>query len=390
MWAGGAACRRTAGVVAILSLAGGIAGCRPGEEVRRSPPARSVILFLGDAAGLATLHGASVHGHGRPRGLYLHTLPHLALAETSTASEWVADSAAAMTAIVTGSRTHNGVVAQSDSAVRGTRDGEPLKTILEHAEERGLATGIVSTSSVLSATPAACYAHVNDRRKQDEVLRQLLEPAYGDGVDVLIGGGLDDVVEAASRAGLDARGLLGQAGLELYASLDAITPDARRAAVLFPGGFDLDAATQRAIDVLSRNPKGYFLMVEGDVHVEELVRGLDRTVELDRALRNAAERVGPDTLILFTADHSYDFRIHDGRKGEPLLPGVTDPRFGDDLDTVRLDNVRRDDDHTAEDVVVAARGPGAERVRGFLSSTDVFRIMMDAYGWEEAGAAWGR
>jgi alkaline phosphatase len=263
-----------------------------------------------------------------------------------------------MTAIVTGSRTHNGVVAQSDSAVRGTRDGEPLKTILEHAEERGLATGIVSTSSVLSATPAACYAHVNDRRKQDEVLRQLLEPAYGDGVDVLIGGGLDDVVEAASRA--------------------------------VPGGSDLDAATQRAIDVLSRNPKGYFLMVEGDVHVEELVRGLDRTVELDRALRNAAERVGPDTLILFTADHSYDFRIHDGRKGEPLLPGVTDPGFGDDLDTVRLDNVRRDDDHTAEDVVVAARGHGAERVRGFLSSTDVFRIMMDAYGWEEAGAAWGR
>jgi alkaline phosphatase len=375
--------------MAFLATAGSGPGCRRGEA-RRSPPARNVILFLGDAAGLATLHGASVHGYGRPRGLYLHTMPHLALAETSTASEWVADSAAAMTAIVTGSRTHNGVVAQSDSAVRGTRDGEPLKTILEHAEERGLATGIVSTSSVLSATPAACYAHVNDRRKQDEVLQQLLEPAYGDGVDVLIGGGLDDVVEAASRAGLDARGLLGQAGLELYASLDAITPDARRAAVLFPGGFDLDAATQRAIDVLSRNPKGYFLMVEGDVHVEELVRGLDRTVELDRALRNAAERVGPDTLILFTADHSYDFRIHDGRKGEPLLPGVTDPRFGDDLDTVRLDNVRRDDDHTAEDVVVAARGPGAERVRGFLSSTDVFRIMMDAYGWEEAGAAWGR
>jgi alkaline phosphatase len=91
--------------------------------------------------------------------------------------------------------------------------------------------------------------------------------------------------------------------------------------------------------------------------------------------------MGPDTLILFTADHSYDFRIHNGRKGQPLLPGVTEPEFGDDQDSVRLENVRRDDDHTADDVLVAAQGPGAERVRGFLSNTDVFHIMMAAFGW---------
>jgi alkaline phosphatase len=92
--------------------------------------------------------------------------------------------------------------------------------------------------------------------------------------------------------------------------------------------------------------------------------------------------MGSDTLILFTADHSYDFRIHDGAKGQPLLPGVTDPEFGDDQDSVRLANIRRDDDHTAEDVPVAAQGPGAERVRGFLSNTDLFHVMMAAYGWE--------
>jgi alkaline phosphatase len=152
--------------------------------------------------------------------------------------------------------------------------------------------------------------------------------------------------------------------------------------VLFDAEFDLDAATQRAIDVLSRNPKGFFLMVEGNVHVEELLRGLNRTIELDRTIRRTAERMGPDTLILFTADHSYDFRIHAGRKGQPLLPGVTDPGFGDDQDSVRLENVRRDDDHTAEEVLVAAQGPGAERVRGFLSNTDLFHIMMQAYGWK--------
>ena len=73
-------------------------------------------------------------------------MPYVALVETSSASEWVTDSAAAMTAMVTGHKTHNGVLSQSDTAVRGVKDGEALKTILEHAEERGLSTGVVSNS----------------------------------------------------------------------------------------------------------------------------------------------------------------------------------------------------------------------------------------------------
>jgi alkaline phosphatase len=370
----------TSPALLLLVLSGCAAHTAP--EITATSRARNVILFLGDAGGLPTLHAASVYRHDDPRRLFLHNMPHIGLAETSSASQWVTDSAAGMTAIVTGHKTHNGVLAQSDSAVRRTRDGEPLKTILEYAEERGLSTGVVSNSSVLSATPAACYAHVNDRGNLVEVLRQLLKPRFGDGVDVVIGDGLDDVVKAAAAAGLVAHDALRAAGLVRYESLDAIPADATRAAVLFDVEFDLDAATHRAIDVLSRNPKGFFLMVEGNVHVEELLLGLNRVIELDRTIRRTAERVGPDTLILFTADHSYDFRIHAGRKGQPLLPGVTDPEFGDDQDSVRLENIRRDDDHTADDVLVAAQGPGAERVRGFLSNTDLFHIMMAAYGWQ--------
>jgi alkaline phosphatase len=346
-----------------------------------APRARNVILFLGDAGGIPTLNAASIFRYNAPRRLFLQSMPHIGLSETSSASQWVTDSAAGMTAIVTGHKTHNGVLAQSDTAIRKTIDGEPLKTILEYAEERGLSTGVVSNSSVLSATPAALYAHVNDRKKEPDILRQLLAPRFGDGVDVVIGDGLEDVVEAATAAGLVARDALRGGGLELYGSLDAIPAEARRAAVLFDVEFDLDAATQRAIDMLSRNPSGYFLMVEGNVHVDEILLGLNRVIELDRTIRHTAERVGPDTLILFTADHSYDFRIHHGRKGEVLLPDMTDPEFGDDEDSVRLENVRRDDDHTGEEVLVAAQGPGAERVRGFLSNTDLFHIMMAAYGW---------
>lgn len=346
--------------------------------------AKNVILFLGDAGGIPTLHAASIHGYQQPGRLFLQSMPHIALSETSSASRWVTDSAAGMTAIVTGHKTQNGVIAQSDAAVRGSKDGESLKTILEYAEERGLSTGVVSNSSVLSATPAACYAHVNDRKKTGEILLHLVKPRFGDGVDVVMGAGRKAVQEAAQVAGLDARAALRKAGLEWYESLDAIPATARRAVVLFDGDFDLNATTQRAIDVLSRNPKGFFLMVEADLHTEQLLGGLNRALELDRVIRSTAERLkAADTLLLFTADHSYDFRTHNGRKGEPLLPSSVGSGFGDDQDSLRLENVRREDDHTGEEVLVAAQGPGAERVRGFLSNTDLFHIMMAAYGWRQ-------
>jgi len=112
----------------------------------------------------------------------------------------------------------------------------------------------------------------------------------------------------------------------------------------------------------------------------ERISGLERTVRLDRAIRATAERLGEDTLILFTADHSYDLRVHDGRRGKPLLPEL-DQDFGADQDSIRLDNVRRDDDHTGEEVIVAARGPGSSNVKGVMSNIDLFGIMRDAFGW---------
>jgi alkaline phosphatase len=285
-----------------------------------------------------------------------------------------------MTAIVTGRKTHNGVIAQSDTAVRGKRDGEPLKTILEYAEEQGLSTGVVTNSSVLSATPAACYAHVNDRKDEAGIFAFLVKPRFGDGVDVVIGAGREGVQAAASAAGSNAKTLLRGAGIDVYDALDDIPQSARRVAVLLPGDFDLEAGTARAIEVLSRNPRGFFLMVESDLHTEEVRRGLDRAVQLDRAIRQTAERMGDNTLVIFTADHSYDFRVHSGRRGTPLLPEV-DPEFGDGQDSIRLDAVRREDDHTGEEVIVAAKGPGAERVRGVLSNVDLFEIMRSAYAW---------
>ena len=74
------------------------------------PAARNVILFLGDAGGIPTLNAASIVAHQKPLKLFIQHMPNIALSETSSASEWVTDSAAGMTAIVTGEKTDNGVL----------------------------------------------------------------------------------------------------------------------------------------------------------------------------------------------------------------------------------------------------------------------------------------
>ena len=150
--------------------------------------AKNIILFLGDAGGIPTLSAASLYGYGAPEKLFIQHMPHIALMETSAADEWVTDSAAGMSAIVTGQKTNNGVLSELPDGHPGGADGHPVKTILEYAEERGLSTGVLTNMPIVDATPAACYSHVNDRGKGVEIFSQLLAPRFGDGVDVVIGG----------------------------------------------------------------------------------------------------------------------------------------------------------------------------------------------------------
>ena len=345
--------------------------------------ARNVILFIGDAGGLPTLNAASLYGYDRPQALFIQKLPNIALMDTSTAGNWVTDSAAGMTAIVTGRKTHNGVLSQADDAVRGTKDGARLKTILEYAEERGLSTGVITNDAVTGATPAACYAHSNNRSDTAGIIAQLGRPASGNGVDLVLGSGRSAIYKAAASAGLDLDAMLRGAGYALLASPDAVRPDIARAVALTDASdYDLSATVANAIGALSRNPKGYFLMVEWDLHTDDVKQGLDRTLVIDRVIRETAEKAGPRTLVIFAADHSFDIRLRGGGKGRPLLP---EPASGSAPPA--SPPLRMDDGHTGEEVVVAAQGPGASRVRGFIANTDLFQIMMAAYGWKETPAA---
>ncbi|MBI4911063.1 MAG: alkaline phosphatase [Acidobacteria bacterium] len=342
--------------------------------------AKNVILFIGDAGGLSTLHAASAHRHGEPAKLFVQRMSNPAFSDTSSASDWVTDSAARMTAIVTGVKTHNRVTSQGPEAVRGEKDGPALKTILEYAEERGLSTGVVSNSSMADATPAACYAHVSNRKMAGEVFSQILTPTFGDGVDVVLGPGRKAILDGTQQLKIDLAAGLKKKGYYIGEALASVPADANRAIVLSDDSeFDIHTATELAIRILSRNKKGYFLMVESDLHASpKNVRcGLERAAKFDDLIQGIAGSV-KDTLVMFTAGHSSDFRIAGVAKRDASFFTEADGKL------VPAKSVSVNGHHSAEQVLVAAQGPGSQRVKGFLANTDLFHIMLGAYGWMPA------
>jgi len=343
--------------------------------------AKNVILFLGDAGGIPTLSAASIHGYQKPRALYIQRMPHIGLSETSSTNSWVTDSAAGMTAIVTGEKTANGVI--SEKAPADGHDGAPLKTVLEYASEHGLSTGVISNMAMADATPAACYAHVDNRKKFGAIFQQVWTPRFGHGVDLVIGNGKKRITDDLNAMGIDLEKQVRSSGRSLYQSIDSIPPDARRLVVLGDDpAFDVAAATAKANEILSKNKKGFFLMVEWDLHPTKPEQCLNTVVKLDHLIEQTAKANSRDTLVLFTADHSFDFRVLKGKKGSDLkLPAErnrTDPASKNPED--RLD-VAIGTSHAGEEVLVAAEVPGSEQVHGVLSNTDVFGIMMTAHGW---------
>ncbi|HSH54606.1 MAG TPA: alkaline phosphatase, partial [Methylotenera sp.] len=136
--------------------------------------AKNVILFLGDGMGVSTITAARIF-EGQQQGrdgernlLSFEKLPYLAMSKTYSANQQTADSAPTMTAIMTGVKTNDGVLSVNQSVLKGEKDAlfvknNSVETLLEMAEKRGLATGVVTTTRVTHATPAATYAHTSHR-----------------------------------------------------------------------------------------------------------------------------------------------------------------------------------------------------------------------------------
>lgn len=387
-------CRRLAGSIAAVSLvltavpATAQEALAPQAVAQAAQPAqparaRNVILFLADAAGVATLSAASLMAYGEPLRLHIQQWPHLGLSETSPVDYFVSDSANGMSSIVTGVKTRNGVISQGPDVVRGQRDGTATKTLLEYAEERGLRTGVITTQSIADATPAANYAHSNDRGKWGEIFPQAFSPRFGDGVDVMFGAGRGRIGEQLAARGSSFEALSAAHDRPIYAALED-APAANLRPVVVADEMDVRAATLRALDILQRSDTGYFLVVEWDAHTDDPREGLQNVVDFDRLIAEVQGRVDlSDTLLLFTADHSFGLQVDGGQRGAPLLEGYDAWKAagGEREGLLRLEHVLVNDTHTGEEVPALAIGPGAERVRGYFPNTHLFTVMMDAWGW---------
>ncbi len=340
----------------------------------RKGKAKNVILFIGDGMGVTTLTASRIL-EGQLRGesgeenqLSFEEFPFTALSKTYSANQQTSDSAPTMSAIISGIKTNEGVLSVNQNVIHSdykTVKGNETTTLLEMAEKKGLATGVVTTARLTHATPGACYAHSADRdwesdgnifknakdayeAKFPDIARQLLEFNFGDGLEVALGGGRTKFIpkenvdiEYQNIVGerLDNRNLT-EEWLKKYKNsayvwnkkdFDAI--DAKKTKHLLglfepshlkyefdrktdaAGEPSLTEMTSKAIDVLSNNKKGFFLMVEsGRIdhahHNGNAFRALTETIELSNAVRAAKQKVNLDeTLIIVTADHSHTFTM---------------------------------------------------------------------------------
>ena len=468
--------------------------------------AKNVILFIGDGMGISTVAASRIfEGQSQPgnRGGEEHSLsfekfPHVALSKTYQVNQQTSDSAPTMSSMMTGVKTNDGELSVGANVKRGELSGKVIDdnktmTLLEQAEDRGMSTGIISTARITHATPAACYAHISNRDWEadsklpagssvNDIAYQLVNfhktNLKSDGLEVALGGGrsyfMPDTMadpEDTTKKGLRKDGDLTAQWTSQYKksafvynrsgwdNIDATKTD--HLLGLFEssnhmeyeadrlndtgGEPSLTEMTEKAIQILKKNPKGYFLMVEaGRIdhahHSGNAYRALTDTVELSNAVQKAVDMTDSaanDTLIVVSADHSHTFTIAGyPQRGNPILglvtsPGEAKPDLAADgkpyatlsyangggyrtarptltasssilpvtpaagqadvniLDTMNPNFIQEatvptgfgSETHAAEDVAIYAKGPRAYLFQGTQEQSYIYQVMAKALGF---------
>jgi len=326
--------------------------------------AKNIIFLIGDGMGVAQVFSGVTANHG---ALNMTQMPFTGFSQTQSADDYVTDSAAGGTALSTGQRTYNGALAVDVDTL-------PIPTILEISEKHGYATGLVSSSSITHATPASFIAHQPHRDMTEEIAADFLNVD----IDVFIGGGRKFFAERK-----DSRNLINELkekDYQVFYSLEEATNiNSGKLAILtaenhneaYPArGEMLPEATEKAIQILQNNKKGFFLMVEGSMidwggHDNNTAFVVQETLDFDKAVAKALAFASSnkETLVVITADHETGGMALEGgniSKGQ-VTAGYTTGG------------------HSAVMVPVFAYGAGAEKFTGVYKNTDVFKKMMEAF-----------
>lgn len=295
--------------VPVGPVAGVTAGTAPPALADR--PVRNVVLILGDGMGLTQIAAAAIRELGPDGRFEFERFPVTGLFATRPAGGLVTKSDAAATALASGVKTTNGRLGEGP-------DGRRLGTLLEAARDAGHPTGLVTTSSIVDATPAAFVAHVGARYDYGRIAEQL---AAGR-VDLLAGGGLELVApegpERGPLAEAAARGVAIVTDAAAWRAADRLPVWA-----IFPGSElgerplhpDVGELAETGLRLLGaeaeRRGRGFFLMIEEEGidtagHARDFERMARAVARLDRAAAAAARFAAADgsTLVVVTGDHS--------------------------------------------------------------------------------------
>jgi alkaline phosphatase len=321
---------------------------------------KNIILMIGDGMGVAQVFAGVTANGGN---LFLDNFKQVGFSKTQSADKYITDSAAGGTALSTGVRTFNGAIAVDVNM-------NPLKTILEEAEEKGLSTGMVSTSAITHATPASFIAHEGARGSYEAIAADFLKTD----IDVFIGGGYKHF--AVRQDGRDLIRELKEKGYQVLRDMNEITSvksgklagltAAEHNGRVSERGDMLPKASRTAMNILKNNKKGFFLMVEGSMidwgaHANNTRYVVEEMLDFDKTIGEVLEFASKDkeTLVIVTADHETGGLCNiDG----DFKTGMVKAKF-------------LTFDHTAVMVPVFAYGPGSEYFTGILNNTDIHKYM---------------
>lgn len=320
----------------------------------------NIILVIGDGMGASHIFAGLTANKGR---LFLENFKSVGFSKTQSSDNYITDSAAGGTALSSGIKTYNGAI-----GVDVNRNA--VKTILEEAEENGLATGLLSTSAITHATPASFIAHQASRSSYEDIAADFLKTD----VDVFIGGGLDhftkrqdgrNLVEELKNNGYEVETEMKKVEKVKKGKLAGLVAGEHTGRISERGDM-LPVATETALNILDKNKNGFFLMIEGSQidwggHSGSTIHIVEEMLDLDITLGKVLEFAAKDkkTLVIVTADHE---------TGGMALTGG-------DMSVGSVKAEYPTGGHTAVMVPVFSYGPGADEFTGIMENTEIHAKM---------------
>ena len=328
----------------------------------KSGKVKNIIFLIGDGMGLAHSYSAYTANHGK---LNLFQMQNIGLSVTTAANAYGTDSAAGATAMATGEKTNNRHIGTDTS-------GKPLKSIMSFASEAGKKTAIIVSELITGATPSAFYAHQTERDESVAIANDLPEA----GIDIIVGSGKN--IMHSSFKGTSSYEKLQVKGYKYINTMDellqsdadkivAILDDSITRTVLNGRGNYLSSVFKKVTTILKKNPKGFFMMLEGSKidgggHSNNLPMLITESLDFDQVVGEALRFADEDgeTLVVVTADHECG--------GLTLLDG--------NIEKGKVTAEFSTNDHTGIPVPVYAYGVHADEFRGIYQNTDLFKKML--------------